>query len=269
MNIVAEIGINHNGDIEIAKRLIDMAVLAGANYVKFQKRDPDICVSEEQKNKLRQTPWGELKYIDYKKKIEFDKKEYDEINKYCSEKGIGWFASVWDINSAKFMMQYTGIVKIPSAKITNTELIKYCRKHFNTLIISTGMSSECEIEKAIEDCQPDIIFHSNGSYPTEDYEVNLLYMNWLCDKYNNKKIGYSGHERGLIPSIGAAVLEIDWIERHVTLDKNMFGSDQSSSLEPDDFIKLCKAIRTIEKAKGKYCERVLWDSEKKKRLELQ
>ena len=164
--IIGEIGINHNGDIDLCKEIIDVAVVAGCDYVKFQKRNPDVCVPEEQKSKMRDTPWGEMTYLEYKWRVEFGETEYDEIDKYCKEKGIGWFASVWDTDSVDFMSKYNSITKIPSALITNDELIKYAREKFGYLIISTGMSTEEEIEHCVEVCNPDVIMHTNSTYPS-------------------------------------------------------------------------------------------------------
>jgi N-acetylneuraminate synthase len=154
MHIIAEIGINHNGDINLAKKLIDISSVAGCKYVKFQKRTPELCVPEDQKNKIRETPWGKISYIEYKNKIEFGKKEYDEIDSYCKEKGIKWFASVWDKPSAEFISNYTNISKIPSALITNIELCKYTRSKFETFLVSTGMSTESQIENAVNQSKP-------------------------------------------------------------------------------------------------------------------
>ena len=177
VKIIAEIGINHNGDISICKKMIDNAILAGCDYVKFQKRDPDVCVPEYQKSKLRKTPWGEMTYLEYKWKIELDQDEYNEIDRYCKEKGIGWFASAWDIPSVDFLRQYGagGITKIPSALITDHKLCKYARDKFECLIISTGMSTEEEIEHCVQTCNPDVIMHTNSTYPTPVKELNLKY----------------------------------------------------------------------------------------------
>ena len=267
VKVIGEIGINHNGDLNVCKRLIDAAVIAGCDYVKFQKRNPDVCVPEEQKSKLKSTPWGDMTYLEYKHKVEFGKEEYDEINRYCTEKGIGWFASVWDKDSVDFMAEYNNITKIPSALITNKELIEYARRRFEYLIISTGMSTENEIEVAIEQCDPDVIMHTNSTYPSPVNELNLEYIHWLKDKYK-KEVGYSGHEYGLVTTFATIPMGVTWIERHITLDRTMWGSDQLASVEPSGLIKLVKGIRDIEKAMGGNCERVLMDSELSKRKSL-
>ena len=267
VKVIGEIGINHNGDLSVCKRLIDAAVIAGCDYVKFQKRNPDVCVPEEQKSKLKSTPWGDMTYLEYKHKVEFGKKEYDEIDRYCTEKGIGWFASVWDKDSVDFMAEYNDITKIPSALITNKELIEYARSRFKYLIISTGMSSEEEIETSIEQCDPDVIMHTNSTYPSPVNELNLEYIHWLKDKYK-REVGYSGHEYGLVTTFATIPMGVTWIERHITLDRTMWGSDQLASVEPSGLIKLVKGIRDIEKALGGNNERVLMNSELSKRKSL-
>jgi len=262
--VIAEIGINHNGDLDIAKKLIDVAVVSGCDYVKFQKRNPDVCVPEAQKSKPKSTPWGEMTYLEYKYKIEFGKAEYDEIDRYCKEKGIGWFASVWDIDSVDFMSQYGNITKIPSALITDKELVEYAREKFEYLIISTGMSTEDEIETCISQCNPDVIMHTNSTYPSPTNELKLDYITWLSDKYPTKEIGYSGHEFGLTTTIASTLLGATWIERHITLDRAMWGSDQMASVEPQGLIKLVKSIKDVESARGGYHPRVVQGGELKK-----
>tara|TARA_R110000824_G_scaffold232511_1_gene420572 strand:+ start:11845 stop:12684 length:840 start_codon:yes stop_codon:yes gene_type:complete len=270
INIIAEIGINHNGSIEIAKKLIDVATVAGCDYVKFQKREPEVCVPKEQRNKIRETPWGSLKYIDYKKRLEFGREEYDEIDQYCKEKQIRWFASVWDIPSVDFMSQYGNITKIPSALITNLDLLRYARQKFEFVIISTGMSTEEEIAKAVEIGNPDVIMHTNSSYPSKYEELNLNYIKHLKKRYPYKEIGYSGHEYGLTTTFVSAALGAEWIERHVTLDRTMWGSDQASSVDPVGTIKLVRGIRSVEKSLGpeQQEKRILYPSELIKRKSL-
>lgn len=247
-NIIAEIGINHNGCILDAMKLIDAAVNAGCNYAKIQKRNPDKCVPEHQKNKLKQTPWGEMTYLEYKKKIEFSEEEVRTLHEYANEKGITFFSSVWDCDSVDVMCKITDIGKIPSALITDLELCAYARKHFKTLIISTGMSTEEEIEEAVNVSNPDVIMHTNSTYPCPPEDLNLQYITHLKNKYPNKEIGYSGHEKGLVTTFATIPLGATWVERHVTLDRAMWGSDQSSSIEPNELSELVKGIRTIEKA---------------------
>mgnify|MGYP003110533426 CR=1 FL=1 len=266
--IIAEIGINHNGSVDLAKKIINASSLAGCDYVKFQKRTPDICVPEEQKDKLRKTPWGEIKYIDYKKKIEFEEQEYDEIYRHCEEIGIQCFSSVWDIPSVDFMVKYTNIGKIPSALITDLELCKKAREAFDTLIISTGMSTEQEIEECVNICNPEVIMHTNSSYPSKYEELNLNYINHLKHKFPEAQIGYSGHEYGLVSTFAAVALGSEWVERHVTLDRTMWGSDQLSSVEPMGLMKLVKGIRTVEMSMGKSGPREVMGSELEKRKSL-
>lgn len=274
--IIAEIGINHNGSISITKKLIDVAVIAGCDFVKFQKRNPDICVPENEKLKIKETPWGKITYIDYKHKIEFGKTEFDEIDRYCREKGISWFASVWDEDSVDFMSQYTTILngeevrimKIPSALITNQKLIKYAREKSDYLMISTGMSTEIEIDKCVELCSPDLIFHTNSTYPSPINELKMGYIKWLLKKHPTKEIGYSGHEFGLTTTFGAVVLGATWIERHITLDRAMWGSDQMASVEPSGLIKLVKGIRDLEISIGGDSPREVLDGELYKRKTL-
>ncbi len=268
IKIIAEIGINHNGDVEIAKRLIDAAIVAGCDYAKFQKRTPDICVPESQKNKLRETPWGTIPYIDYKKKIEFEKEAYDQLYDYAKDKPIEIFASVWDKPSVDFMKHYGGPMKIGSALITDLELCKHARVNTDLLIISTGMSTEKEIEDCINACNPDVIMHTNSTYPSPVGELNLDYIEWLSKKWVNKEIGYSGHEFGLVTTFAAVALGATWVERHLTLDRTMWGSDHLASVEPQGFIKLVKGIRDIEKARGGNNPRICLGGELSKRKSL-
>lgn len=266
VKIIGEIGINHNGDLELCKKLIDSAVLAGCDYVKFQKRNPDVCVPEEQKSKPKSTPWGDMTYLEYKYKVEFGKEEYDEIDRYCKEKGIGWFASVWDKDSVDFMANYGSITKIPSALITNKELVKYAREKFDYLIISTGMSTEDEVEEAVMISNPDVIMHTNSTYPSPIEELNLEYIHWL--KKYGVEVGYSGHEYGLVTTFATIPMGVTWIERHITLDRTLWGSDQVASVEPAGLMKLVKGVRDIEKSLGGYGPRVLLNSELSKRESL-
>ena len=266
VKIIGEIGINHNGDLKLCKKLIDSAVLAGCDYVKFQKRNPDVCVPEEQKSKPKSTPWGDMTYLEYKYKVEFGKEEYDEIDRYCREKGIGWFASVWDKDSVDFMANYGSITKIPSALITNKELVQYAREKFDYLIISTGMSTEDEVEEAVMISNPDVIMHTNSTYPSPIEELNLEYIHWL--KKYGVEVGYSGHEYGLVTTFATIPMGVTWIERHITLDRTLWGSDQIASVEPAGLMKLVKGVRDIEKSLGGYGPRVLLNSELSKRESL-
>lgn len=254
-HIIAEIGINHNGSLEIAKRLIDVAVLSGCDSVKFQKRNPDVCVPEDQKTKLRETPWGTMTYLEYKYKVEFNKDEYDEINRYCKEKDIKWSASPWDIDSLNFLSQYDlPYIKIPSAMLTNNELLSKTISTKKKIILSTGMSTEKEIDSAVELLSKNgntnfCLLHCNSQYPAPLEELNLSAIQTLKAKYGCE-VGYSGHEFRLGTSVAAVYLGATIIERHITLDRTMWGTDHLSSVEPQGLIKLVKGIRELELSFG-------------------
>ncbi len=233
--LIGEIGINHNGDLQIAKKLIDAVNACGWNCAKFQKRTPDICVPDKQKNIMRDTPWGKMTYINYKHKIEFEKEEYDYIDQYCKQKPIDWTASVWDIPSLEFILTYNvPFIKIPSAMITDLTLLKELSMSNQKVIISTGMSTLEEIDTAVnillKGNNKPIIMHTNSSYPTPPEEINLNLIPFLKKRYDCI-IGYSGHEQNLTPTIIAASLGASVIERHITLSHNMWGTDQKASLE--------------------------------------
>lgn len=251
--IIAEIGINHNGDINIAKKLIDIASVAGCDAVKFQKRNPDVCVPEHQKNVIRQTPWGEMTYLEYKHKIEFGKEQYDEIDSYCNEKGIAWSASPWDLDSLDFLNGYDiPFIKIPSAMLTNDELLKESVKTGKKIILSVGMSTEKEIDRAvsiIKNAKDFALLHCNSTYPAPIEELNLSAIQTLKQKYGCE-VGYSGHEFRLGTSVASIYLGASIIERHITLDRTMWGTDHMSSVEPQGLIKLVKGIRELEEAFG-------------------
>jgi N-acetylneuraminate synthase len=273
IEIVAEVGINHNGDMDVVKRLIGLAAQAGCNYVKFQKRTPEKCVPKHMWDKERDTPWGKMRYIEYRKRIELSRENYEMIDGVCSFNNIRWFASVWDLESAEFMRDMgCRIVKIPSALITDGSLLRYCSNCFSVVIISTGMSTEEEIEYAVEQAKPAYILHTHSAYPAPINELDLTYMYHLKKKYPKRIIGYSGHEYGLVPTFAAAALGAQMIERHITLDRTMWGSDQVASVEPAGLFKLVKGIRAIELAiahkqgpTGTETTRVLWPSELPKR----
>jgi N-acetylneuraminate synthase len=250
IDIIAEIGINHNGSIEKAKRLIDIASVAGCDYVKFQKRNPDICVPEDQKLKPKKVPWHKepITYIDYKREIEFSGSEYEKLFSYAYEKGLIPFASIWDLDSAEFMIKLTNICKIPSAKITDLELLDFCNKTFKTNMISTGMSTEEEIVEAINILDPSVIFHTNSVYPSPIESLDLNYITWLKEAYPTKEIGYSNHYYGIVPIFSTIGMGVNFIEVHICEDHNDWGSDQSSSIEPNGLFKLVKGIRDLEKA---------------------
>lgn len=270
--IIGEIGINHNGDIKIAKDLIKIASAAGFNAVKFQKRNPLLSTPEHQKTKTKNTPWGQMSYLEYKFKIEFNQHGYDEIDSCCKENNIEWSASPWDIDSAKFLKKYElPWVKIASASITNLPLLKYCSNNFNKIIMSTGMSTEKEVDKAYKILSKNdsevIVLHCSSEYPTPPKNVNLNYIQTLKSKFPESTIGYSGHEYGLTTSICAAAMGAKYIERHITLDKTMWGSDQMASIEPHGMFKLCRGIREIEMATGTGTK-IFTAKEKEKRLSL-
>lgn len=269
VQLIAEIGINHNGDINIAKKLIRMAADAGFNYAKIQKRNPDVCVPEAQKSKPKSTPWGEMTYLEYKHSIEFSEEQVVELIAYARDFGIVLFASVWDLDSVDVMARHSTISKIPSALITNLELCRYARSKFDTLIISTGMSTEEEIEACVAACSPDVIMHTNSTYPCPYEDLNLNYIKHLKEKYPEAESGYSGHEFGLTTTYATVALGVQWIERHVTLCRKMWGSDQLSSVEPSGMIKMVKGIRDLEKAFAyPPGDRILFEKEKSKRLSL-
>jgi N-acetylneuraminate synthase len=252
--VIAEIGINHNGDLDIAKRLIDVAVLSGCDAVKFQKRNPDVCVPEHQKNVMRDTPWGEMTYLDYKYRMEFGKDEYDELDLYCKERGIAWSASPWDLDSLEFLMQYDlPFLKIPSAMITNKQLMKAAAKTGKKIIISTGMSTLEEIDRAVKWLSDESVefslLHCNSTYPAPLKDLNLSCIQTLKERYNCE-VGYSGHEFRLGTTVAAVYLGATILERHITLDRTMWGSDHLSSVEPQGLIKLVKGVRELEEAYG-------------------
>ena len=270
VKIISEIGINHNGSMDLCKKLIMLSKVAGADYVKIQKRNPDVCVPEAQKSKRRVTPWGEMSYLEYKYRMEFNEEQIKELCEYSKNLGIEFFTSVWDVDSAKLMAKYTKIAKLGSASITDKELCKVTRELFDYVIISTGMSSEEEVEEAVKNSQPDVIMHTNSTYPCPVEDLNLRYIEHLKEKFGDSaEIGYSGHEYGLVTTFASVAMGATWIERHVTLDRNMWGSDQSSSIEPSGLIKLVKGIRDIEKAcKYPKGNRIEFDGELSKKKSL-
>ena len=261
--IVAEIGINHNGDLDIAKQLIDVAKWAGADAVKFQKRTPELCVPEDQKEKMRETPWGYITYLEYRRRIEFDKKEYREIDRYCKEKGIMWFASPWDEQSVDFLEEFQPVCyKIASASLTDDVLLKRLKETDRLLILSTGMSTMEDICKTVDFLGLDnlMIAHTTSTYPCEPEELNLRMIPTLREEFP-VPIGYSGHEVGLVPSTIAVSLGACLVERHITLDRALWGSDQAASVEPGGLRRLVKYIRVTEQSLGDGVKRV-YESEK-------
>ena len=258
--IIAEIGINHNGDIELAKKLIDVASRSGCDAVKFQKRDLDTVYTKEELDKPRKSPWGTTQR-EQKEGLEFSKKEYDLIDKYCKEKGIIWFASAWDIKSLVFLDNYNlKYNKIASAMITNLDFLKEVAKRKKYTFISTGMSGYNEIDKAVDlfkasDC-PFELMHSVSAYPSPEDQLNLNIIQKMVKKYDCP-VGYSGHEPSVSPSIVAVTLGANSIERHITLDRSMYGSDQSASLEEKGLEQLVSIIRKIPIVIGKEDKKML------------
>ena len=276
--IIAEIGINHQGDLNIAKRLIDIAAAAGCDAVKFQKRNPDIAIPEAQKSKPRRWQGVDMTYLEYKYKVEFGKEEYDEIDRYCKQQGIAWSASPWDMDSVEFLEQYNlPWVKLPSAMLTNDELLTQCVKRFPKVIFSTGMSTAEEIDHAVEVLRNAKMYfkktdsigllHCNSTYPAPIDELNLSGIKTLSEKYPDFEIGYSGHEFRLGTSVAAVYLGASIIERHITLDRTMEGSDHMASVEPQGLFKLVSGIRELEQAYGDGIIRVT-ESEKPVREKL-
>jgi N-acetylneuraminate synthase len=259
--IIGEIGINHQGDINIAKRLIDIAAAAGCNAVKFQKRNPDICVPEDQKLKPRKWQGKDMTYLEYKYKVEFGKEEYDQIDLYCKQQGIAWSASPWDMDSLEFLSQYDiPFIKLPSAMLTHDRLLEECIATGKQVIFSTGMSTQEEIDHAVNILRTAKIkynnnhkiglLHCNSTYPAPIEELNLSGIKTLSERYPDFEIGYSGHEFRLGTSVAAIYLGASIIERHITLDRTMEGSDHMASIEPQGLFKLVSGIRELERAYG-------------------
>jgi len=261
--IIGEIGINHNGDIDVAKKLMEVAKNAGADAVKFQKRTPELCVPEHQRSQMRDTPWGYITYLDYRYKVEFDEESYTEIDRFAKELGIDWFASSWDIPSLEFIGRFNPPAhKLPSALLTDLELLRAYRATGKPLIVSTGMSTLDQIKTALELIGEEnlILCHTTSSYPCPPEELNLRMIQTLRDMTSLCPIGYSGHEVGLVPSAVAVALGACLVERHITLDRAMWGSDQSASVEPQGLASLVKYIRVTERSLGDGVKRV-YDSE--------
>jgi N-acetylneuraminate synthase len=251
--IIAEIGLNHNGSMENTKKLIDLAKEAGVDAVKFQKRTPEICTPKDQWDIMRETPWGRMRYIDYRYKVEFGDEEYAEIDRYCNEVGIDWFASCWDEPSVDFLEKFNPkLYKSASASLTDIPLLKAMKDTGKPLIISTGMSTMAEIEYAVKKLGTEnlLIAHSTSAYPCNPSELNLKMIGTLQKLFPETPIGYSGHETGLATTYAAVALGACFIERHFTLDRAMWGSDQAASVEPEGFRRLVRDIRDIEISMG-------------------
>ena len=253
--MIAEIGINHNGDIEIAKKLIDEANATGCHNVKFQKRTPELAVPEAQKSVPRSTPWGEMTYLEYKYRVEFEKEQYDIIDAYCKDKGMTWSASPWDMPSLEFLLNYDiPYIKVASASNGRDEMIAEAAKSGKPVILSTGMTTMEEVDHAVEVLEKYgkgdyILLHTNSAYPAPTKDLNLRMIQTLKDRFDCL-VGYSGHESNLEPSIAAAVLGACVIERHVTLSHDMWGSDHKASLEVHAMDMLNKRVKNVYEALG-------------------
>jgi N-acetylneuraminate synthase len=251
--IIAEIGINHNGSMDVAKKLIEGAKRAGCDAVKFQKRTPEICVPKDQWYIERSTPWGPMTYIDYRHKVEFSREEYREIDRYCRELGIQWFVSPWDVPSVDFTEEFNPpVYKVASASLTDIELLERLRKTGRPIMLSSGMSTLQEVDTAVKFLgdSPLLLAQSTSAYPCKTNELNLRVINTYRARYPRLPIGYSGHETGLAPTYAAVALGACFVERHVTLDRSMWGTDQAASLEIVGLERLVRDIRDIELALG-------------------
>jgi len=250
--MIAEIGINHNGSLEIARKLIDVAKASGCDAVKFQKRTPEKCVPAEMRDKMRETPWGYISYLEYRYKVEFGLEEFQQIDNYCRAQKIDWFVSCWDLDSVAFMEQFrTPCIKIPSASLTDRELLEATRDSGHPVMLSTGMSSMEQINAAVAlvGTKNLLLAHATSTYPCAKEELNLRMVSTLRERFDCP-IGYSGHEIGLATTLAAVALGATFVERHITLDRAMWGSDQAASIESQGLKRLVKDIRNIEVALG-------------------
>ena len=267
--IVAEIGINHNGDPALARKLIDAARVAGCDAVKLQKRTPELCVPPEQRNRQRETPWGTMTYLEYRERIELGEAEYRDIDAHCRQQEMPWFASVWDEPSVDFLEPFAPIAyKLPSASLTDHALIRAARRTGRPLVLSTGMSTMDEIRRAIEVAGTEdlVLLHATSTYPCPPEELNLRMIETLAAEYPCP-IGYSGHEVGLQTTVAAVVLGAAMIERHITLDRALWGTDQAASVEPWGMMRLVRDVRVVEAALGDGVKRV-YESERSAREKL-
>jgi len=250
--LVAEVGINHNGDINLAKKLIDVASFSGCDFVKFQKRTVDLVYSQEELDKYRESPWGTTNR-EQKYGLELGRGAYDEIDRYCRGKGIGWFASPWDIKSVEFLERYEPpFYKVASASLTDLELLRCIGETKSKVILSTGMSTKVELDRALDIIgdKVEYILACTSTYPTLDEEMNLRFINTLQSQYPEYKIGFSNHSPGVQYTIIAAALGAKMLEFHITLNRAMYGSDQAASIEPEGVLKISKHVRNLEKAMG-------------------
>ncbi|WP_098462307.1 N-acetylneuraminate synthase family protein [Propionicimonas paludicola] len=251
--LIGEIGINHNGDLETALQLVHQAKAAGMDAVKFQKRTPEICTPRDQWDIERETPWGLMTYIEYRHRVEFGEDEYRAIDEHCRELGIDWFASPWDVPSVEFLKGFDSpVYKIASASLTDDELLSATRETGKPVILSTGMSTPEQIDHAVGVIGTEnlILLHANSTYPAPTNQLNLRMMHTLMAQYPDVPIGYSGHEVGLQTTVAAVALGASVIERHITLDRTMWGSDQAASVEPVGMHRLVRDIRAVESALG-------------------
>jgi len=256
--VIAEIGINHNGSLDLAKRMIDGAVLAGCDAVKFQKRTPELCVPKDQWNIERDTPWGRMTYIDYRHKVELTKADYAQIDAYCKERNMDWFASPWDEMAVDFLEGFdTPCYKIASASVTDKELLRRVKRTGRPVILSTGMSTLAEIDAAVEilGTKGLVMAHATSAYPAALDDLNLRMIQVLAERYG-VPTGYSGHETGLAPTLAAVAMGATFVERHLTLDRAMWGTDQAASVEVGGMMRLVSNIRDIERSLGDGVKRV-------------
>jgi N-acetylneuraminate synthase len=251
--VIAEIGLNHNGSVELAKQLIDVAADAGAQAVKFQKRTPEISTPEHMKSVMRETPWGEMTYLEYRYRVEFDREQYIEIGDYATLRGLDWFASPWDVPAVEFLEELNVVAhKVASASVTDLELLSALAATGKPIILSTGMSTMDQIAAAVEVLGTEnlVMLHATSTYPLPAEETNLRMLATLRGAFPGVPVGYSGHERGLQISLAAVALGATAVERHITLDRAMWGSDHAASLEPTGLEHLVRDIRIIETAMG-------------------
>ena len=257
--VVAEIGINHNGSLELARKMIDGALLAGCDAVKFQKRTPELCVPRDQWHLERETPWGRMTYIDYRHRVELGQREYEAIDRYCHERGIQWFASCWDEPSVDFIERFDPpCYKAASASLTDLPLLRKVRSTDKPLIVSTGMSTMDEIDRGVEVAgeRDLLIAHATSTYPCPVEQLNLRMIQTLKRRFPDVPIGYSGHETGLAPTWAAVAMGATFVERHITLDRAMWGTDQAASVEIVGLVRLVSNIRDIERSLGDGIKRV-------------
>jgi N-acetylneuraminate synthase len=258
--LIAEIGLNHNGDVELAKRLIDVAADAGAQAVKFQKRTPEISTPAHMRDVPRETPWGTMSYLEYRYRVEFDRDQYIEIGDHATLRGLDWFASPWDVPSVEFLEDLNVVAhKVASASVTDLELLRALAATGKPVILSSGMSTIDQIDTAVDVLGVSnlVLLHATSTYPLPAEEANLRMMTTLRGRYPGVPVGYSGHEPGLQISLAAAALGATAIERHITLDRTMWGSDHAASLEPSGLQHLVRDIRIIEQALGDGIKRIM------------